>query len=214
MIRCPRCLIENSDIDIFCKNCGAILFPLEKSFKEIRKICIMFGDIVNFTSSAEKMDAEIITNVLGVVFDEADKIIKNHKGFINRLIGDEYMAIFGYPEHNDDSVKSALESALQINDFLKEKDFSKISGGIVSKIVLRTGIADGNVSIGVDRDVYDTLIVIGDTVFKASQIEKLVEPGMIGVDQDTSTRMKEFVFSKAEAREDIKFNYLKRKKHA
>ena len=172
MIRCPRCLVENSDSNIFCKNCGAILFPLEKSFKEIRKICIMFGDIVNFTSSAEKMDPEIITKVLGVSFDEVDKIVRNNGGFINRLIGDEFMAIFGYPEYNDDAVKSALESSLEINNFFNEKNFSETSGGIINKIVLRIGIADGDVSIGVDRDVYDTLIVIGDTVFKASQIEK------------------------------------------
>jgi len=174
----------------------------------------MFGDIVNFTSSAEKMDPEIITKVLGVSFDEVDKIVRNNGGFINRLIGDEFMAIFGYPEYNDDAVKSALESSLEINNFFNEKNFSETSGGIINKIVLRIGIADGDVSIGVDRDVYDTLIVIGDTVFKASQIEKLVEPAMIGVNEDIPTRMKEFVFSKVKAKKTIKFSYLKGKKNA
>ncbi|RKZ23905.1 hypothetical protein DRQ23_01815 [bacterium] len=203
MKKCRNCQTDNDDSAILCKNCGAILYNPDETFTRINHLCILFGDVVGFTSLSETLDPEFITNILDVFFSKVREIISERGGFINRIIGDEFMAVFGFPVYNENSIVNAFDSAIEILKFLKEYNFNPVSNNTVKKIHIRMGLECGSVTIGMDRDNPYSLIVYGDTVFFASKLEKLSDVDGITVGRNAFDTLKNTHNFKPLEKEDI-----------
>lgn len=133
-------------------------------------LAVMFTDIRSFTSISEKLSAEQILDVLNHYFTEINSCImdNNNYGEIDKIIGDEIMALF-------DTAENALISSIEIrkklpdlNSSLLEKYGIRLNNGI--------GINYGEVvrgNIGSDQKL--DLTVIGDIVNSASRIEQLTK---------------------------------------
>ena len=64
---------------------------------ETREICVMFLDIRNFTAQArERRPAEVV-EFLNQIFAFMIEAVDRHGGFINKFLGDGFMAVFGAP---------------------------------------------------------------------------------------------------------------------
>lgn len=140
-----------------------------------RVLAILFSDIRGFTTISEKMPPDELVNTLNRYFSVMVDVIFNHKGIIDKYIGDAIMAFFGAPvKHEDDALQSVyagIEMTEKLSIFnegqrrLGKPEF-KIGVGINYGIV-----TVGN--IGTDKKMDYT--VIGDMVNFASRLEGLTK---------------------------------------
>jgi hypothetical protein len=64
---------------------------------ERKKLTVFFSDIVDFTSTAERMQPEELTALLNEYLTEMSSIAAAHGGTVNKFIGDAILVFFGDP---------------------------------------------------------------------------------------------------------------------
>ena len=81
---------------------------------ETRKVCVMFLDIRNFTSNARSKRPEQVVEFLNATFGFMIELIDRQGGFINKFLGDGFMAIFGAPLDDPAAAHHAVAAAQEI----------------------------------------------------------------------------------------------------
>ncbi len=136
---------------------------------------ILFSDIRSFTSIAERLTAEELVNSLNTYFNIMVSIIIEHKGIIDKFIGDAIMSIFGAPVlHEDDPIQAVLTGLSMLEGL---KSFNK-KQTLSAKPPFRIGIGinTGEVVIGnIGSQQKLDYTCIGDTVNLASRLEGLTK---------------------------------------
>ena len=79
---------------------------------ERRPITVMFCDLVGSTSLAAKLDAEDWRNLVNAYLDEASKAVTGFGGHVLKKLGDGLMALFGYPQAQENDAERAVRAAL------------------------------------------------------------------------------------------------------
>src|ERR1700689_4155926 len=69
---------------------------------ERKKLTIFFSDIQDFTATTERLQPELITQLLNEYFTEMSAIAHEHGGTIDKFIGDAMLIFFGAPERRGD----------------------------------------------------------------------------------------------------------------
>ena len=87
---------------------------------ERRPITVMFCDLVGSTSLAAKLDAEDWRNLVNAYLDEASAAVTGFGGHVLKKLGDGLMALFGYPQAQENDAERALRAALAIQRALAE----------------------------------------------------------------------------------------------
>jgi adenylate cyclase len=137
---------------------------------EVRRICILVLDIRNFTNFSEKRPPAEVVSLLNTLWNFMVRAINDHHGFINKFLGDGFLAVFGAPLSVGNDCQNALAAARRI---LHELDDLTAKGKLPPT---RVGIAlhAGDAIIGnigsADRKEYT---VIGDVVNVAFRLEAL-----------------------------------------
>lgn len=134
---------------------------------------VLFADIRNFTPISETMHPRQLTLLVNEIFTFLTRIIYEHRGTIDKYIGDEIMAFWGAPLSDDDHAQHALEAALAMIDELpvlqkrlKRQSWPQIDIGI--------GINTGVMSVGNMGSEYRiAYTVLGDAVNLGSRIAGL-----------------------------------------
>lgn len=135
------------------------------------EVTVLFADIRGFTSISEQLSPVEVTKILNEYFSELVPIIEEHKGILNKFMGDAILAIFGEPIKNEnhpiDAVKCA-NTMLKKVKLLQEKWLNEGK----PKIEIGIGIATGEAFVGnIGSEERLEYTVIGDTVNTASRIE-------------------------------------------
>jgi adenylate cyclase len=139
---------------------------------DIREICVMFLDIRNFTENARDRPAEAVVDFLNTNFAFMIEAIDRHGGFINKFLGDGFMAIFGAPLDDPIAACHAVEAAREILAEIDERGLSDGSWPLRVGIGLHLGSAvTGNVGSPRRKE----FTAIGDTVNLASRLEQLTK---------------------------------------
>ena len=139
---------------------------------DIREICVMFLDIRNFTENARDRPAEAVVDFLNTNFAFMIEAIDRHGGFINKFLGDGFMAIFGAPLDDPSAACHAVEAAREILAEIDERGLSDGSWPLRVGIGLHLGSAvTGNVGSPRRKE----FTAIGDTVNLASRLEQLTK---------------------------------------
>jgi class 3 adenylate cyclase len=81
---------------------------------ERRPITVMVCDLVGSTSLAAKLDAEDWRNLVNVYLDEASGAVTALGGHVLKKLGDGLMALFGYPQAQENDAERAVRAALAI----------------------------------------------------------------------------------------------------
>jgi adenylate cyclase len=138
---------------------------------ERRHLAILFSDIVNFTSRAERSEPEQVVALLNTYMSVMIDIIFQSQGVVDKLMGDGIMAFWGAPNDIANPAAAAIDCALKMLDGLRrlrqdDERFADVDIGI--------GIATGEVVVGnfggAQRFDYSA---VGDTVNLASRLEGL-----------------------------------------
>jgi adenylate cyclase len=124
----------------------------------------MFIDIRNFTGFAERSSARDVVAALNGLFERIVPVIHEHRGHVDKYVGDGLLAVFGAPRRQEDHADQALAAALEIERAVRELS----PGGLEIGIGLNSGtVVAGNVG-GAGRLEFS---VIGDAVNVAARVE-------------------------------------------
>ncbi len=142
-------------------------------------LTVLFSDIRGFTSISEKLEPEMLVEILNVYLGEMTGIIFEHDGTLDKYIGDAIMAVWGAPVAFDDHAARACSAALEMVRRLAERRDEWAARGwppIAAGIGLHTGdMVAGN--MGSTHHLSYT--VMGDNVNLGSRLEGLTK--MYGV---------------------------------
>jgi adenylate cyclase len=81
---------------------------------EMREITALFTDIEGFTNMTERADPGDLVALLDAYFDVATRIITDHAGMIDKIVGDAIHAIFNAPFTLEDHPQRAFASAIAL----------------------------------------------------------------------------------------------------
>jgi len=137
---------------------------------EKREVCVMFLDIRDFTSFAEKRRPEEVVRYLESLFEFMIEIVNRHHGVINKFLGDGFMAVFGAPLSDGDDCLNGVSAAREILTRVEEE----VALGNVLPTTVGIGLHAGEAVTGsIGSSLRKEYTVIGDVVNLASRIEKL-----------------------------------------
>jgi class 3 adenylate cyclase len=155
---------------------------------ERKKLTIFFSDIQNFTATTERLQPELITQLLNEYFTEMSAIALAHGGTIDKFIGDAMLIFFGDPETRGDAAdaKACLEMAWAMQHRLAELNAVWRKAGIEQPFRARIGINSGYCNVGnfgsADRMDYT---IIGAEANLAARLQSIAEPGKIVISYET-----------------------------
>jgi class 3 adenylate cyclase len=139
---------------------------------ERRPITVLFCDLVGSTSLAAKLDAEDWRNLLNVYLDEASKAAAGLGGHVLKRLGDGLMALFGYPQAQENDAERAVKAALAIQRAIAEINARNTQFG-VPELVARIGIESGPVIVDSAAEVF------GEAPNVAARVQATAEPGTV-----------------------------------
>ncbi len=142
---------------------------------------ILFADMRSYTSLSLEADPEEIVSELGRYLDAMIEIIHAHGGMIDKFIGDNVMAVWGFDHGGDDLAAKALDCALEMHAAAERFSFRG------RPIEIGTGLNYGTVFCGnVGNARKRQFTVLGRPVNLASRFEALTKvlasPVVIGED--------------------------------
>jgi len=169
---------------------------------ESKELSILFSDIRGFTTISESMDPVSLINLLNRYFTPMTNSVLEHKGMLDKYIGDAVMAFFNAPVDVEKHADAACHSALEMIQRLNTLNIELEKEGIP---VIRIGIGINTAEVVVGNMGSDTRFnytVIGDGVNLASRVEGLTKNYGINIliTEFTVARLSgEFIYRKIEA---------------
>lgn len=143
---------------------------------ENRVMTVFFSDVRGFTTISEAMeDPQDLCDLINDILTPVTHVIHDHKGTIDKYIGDAIMAFWGAPVHTDKhaylGVKAGLDvikSLKAINESFKLKNWPAVDLGI--------GLNTGPMVVGnMGSQFRIAYTVMGDTVNLGSRLEGLTK---------------------------------------
>ena len=120
---------------------------------ERRPITVMFCDLVGSTSLASKLDAEDWRNLVGAYLDEASAAVTGLGGHVLKKLGDGLMALFGYPQAQENDAERAVRAALAIQRALADLN-ARNAGKGAPELSARIGLECGPVVVDASGEVF------------------------------------------------------------
>jgi class 3 adenylate cyclase len=159
---------------------------------ERKLVTVLFADVANYTSIAEKLDPEEVHQMLDECFRILMEKIHKYEGTINQFTGDGVMALFGAPVSHEDHAQRACHAALSIQKAMDGYS-EKVKNAVGSDFRMRIGLNSGLVIVGsIGDDLRMDYTAVGDTTNLASRMEGMAKPGTILVSGPTHKLARDF----------------------
>ena len=151
---------------------------------EVKDVCILFADIVGFTSMSEKMSPAAVALLLNDYLSRMTDVIFKYEGTLDKYIGDAIMAVYGAPLDMPDHAAAAVRRPSRCRSASTEFNAERKEG---PQLRIRIGINSGKAVAGeigsINKKEYT---VLGDVVNTASRLESSVaKPGMVVIGENT-----------------------------
>ena len=138
-----------------------------------REMTVLFSDIRGFTSVTERGDPEELVAQLNEYFSKMVEIVFEHKGTVDKFVGDMVMALFGAPLDDPDHAEHAVQAAIHMVDELGRMNKGWKERGMVP-LDIGIGINSGEMIAGnIGSSSIMSYTVIGDNVNLGSRLESL-----------------------------------------
>ncbi len=140
---------------------------------EKRNMTVLFADLHDFTSLAERLETQTLKNLLNHYLNAATSVIFDYNGTIDKYIGDLIMAFWNAPLREHDHPRQAVLSALGLRKMLQDNAAEYRQFGI-TPLQLGIGINTGEMNVGdMGSNYRRNYTVLGDAVNLAARIETL-----------------------------------------
>tara|TARA_Y100000768_G_scaffold63198_1_gene43291 strand:- start:4917 stop:6599 length:1683 start_codon:yes stop_codon:yes gene_type:complete len=153
-----------------------------------KNLTVFFSDIKSFTTITEKLEPEVLTNLITNYLTEMTNIAIKYGGTVDKYIGDAIMIFFGDPQSNgtkEDAI-ACVSMALEMKKKLRKLKRDWERTGISESLDVRMGIHTDVCTVGnfgsSDRLDYT---VLGNGVNLASRLESMAEANEILISENT-----------------------------
>jgi len=147
--------------------------------EERRLVTILFIDMVDSTSKAEKLDPEEWRQVIARFHTSLGEAITTHHGTIAQYLGDGLLAFFGSKEATEHDPENAIRAAL-------DGQASVTALLSAEKVQLRAGIHSGLVVVGeLGEASHKEFTASGDAMNLAARLQSAAPAGGILISHDT-----------------------------
>lgn len=163
---------------------------------ERKRLTIFFSDIKNFTATAERLQPEMLTEMLNEYLTEMSNIALAHGGTIDKFIGDAVLVFFGDPETCGpvEDAKACVRMAAEMQQRLGQLKAKWRGEGTEEPFVVRMGINTGYCNVGnfgsCDRMDYT---IIGAEANLAARLQSIAEGGKIVMSYETYALVQDIV---------------------
>lgn len=144
-------------------------------YGEIRRLTIMFADLVDSTALSTRLEPETYRTLVGRYRDDLRRVVDRYEGHISSIKGDGVLAVFGHPKAHENDVQRAVAAGLDITRVVAQlSEQAERKFGVVTNV--RVGIHRGLVYLDTDQDD-----VYGFAANLAARICSVAEPGTVAV---------------------------------
>lgn len=151
---------------------------------EPRLVTILFSDIVGFTPLSNRLGPRLVAELLNEYLEAMTRAVFEHRGTVDKFIGDAVLALFGSPEElsPEEQVNRAIAVARSMYRYLDELNQRWQARGLVGgegppPVQFRCGIHQGNAVVGMfgggQRSDYTA---IGPAVNIAARLQEAADP--------------------------------------
>ena len=138
---------------------------------ERRRVSLLFADIRDFTSLAEKNQPEDVVEMLSEFFARMVAVVRQNFGYVDKFLGDGMMATFGAPADDSAQERHAIAAAIEMQNELRELSSKWQSQGRAG-FKMGIGINSGNAIVGnIGSEAHMEYTAIGDAVNLASRLQ-------------------------------------------
>src|SRR6266516_2026046 len=149
---------------------------------ERRHLTILFVDIVESTSFAQRLDPEDLANLLNAFHATCNRSVERFGGYVAKNLGDGLGAYFGWPESHEHDAERAVLAGLEMIEAVKV-----IPTGAPDRIRIHVGIATGEVVVGdvLRMDSARVHEVFGELPNLAARLQSASPPDSVLVSAET-----------------------------
>jgi class 3 adenylate cyclase len=152
---------------------------------ERRELTVMFADIRGFTTFSETCQPEEVFETLNVYLGAMIPAVLNEHGVLDKIIGDEIMAIFGMVPATLAGPDLAVRAGRRLLNEVRQLNREREAAGL-AMLFVGVGIATGPVSLGVlGSEARKSVTVIGNHVNMASRLQGQAKANQMVVDAAT-----------------------------
>ncbi len=144
-------------------------------YGEIRRLTIMFADLVDSTALSTRLEPETYRTFVGRYRDDVRRIVDRYEGHISSIKGDGLLVVFGHPKAHENDLRRAVAAGLDITRAVAQlSEQAEHRFGVA--INVRVGIHRGLVYLDTDQDD-----VYGFAANLTARLSGLAEPGTVAV---------------------------------
>jgi adenylate cyclase len=140
---------------------------------KLRILTVLFSDLEGFTTHSERYAPREVLGILSDYYDRMTEQVFACQGTLKEYVGDELIAFFGAPIHQDDHAQRACAAALAMQAQRRAlgREWARAGRPVLKA---RTGINSGLMLVGNQGSRYRfSYGVLGDHVNLASRLEGL-----------------------------------------
>jgi class 3 adenylate cyclase/tetratricopeptide (TPR) repeat protein len=172
----------------FCGVCGAqlrrppapVMLEAEAEHAEHRQMTVIFCDVVDSTSLAERLDSEDFRDVLSSYHGACARAIEHFGGYVAQYQGDGVIAYFGYPRAHEDDARRAVLASLELLDevaSLNERLRDLLDVSLQVRVGLHSGlVVVGEMGTGAAREEH---AAVGETLHIAARVQTVATPDTV-----------------------------------
>jgi adenylate cyclase len=161
-----------------------------------REMTVLFTDVRGFTRIAEKMEPAAVTELMNAFLTPITRVIHQHRGTVDKYMGDAVMAFWGAPMADSQHAAHALEAALAMIEVLRDLQPKFLERGWPA-IEVGIGLNTGVMHVGnMGSEFRMAYTVLGDAVNLGSRLESLTREYEVSiiVSEFTVAQVQGFVF--------------------
>ena len=142
---------------------------------ESRDMSVLFTDVRGFTSISEKLDAKELTQLMNEFLTPVTKVIHEHRGTIDKYMGDAVMAFWGAPLEDKEHARHAVLAGMTLAEKTRELSEQFEARGW-PRIAVGVGVSSGEMNVGnMGSEFRMAYTVMGDIVNLGSRVEGLTK---------------------------------------
>jgi adenylate cyclase len=146
-----------------------------------REMTVLFSDIRGFTDFSEKLSPAELADVLNAYLTTMTRIVQQHRGTIDKYIGDAIMAFWNAPVDLADHAVRAVQTALDMQAALPQLNQEFAARGW-PHVRIGVGVNTGRMSVGnMGSEFRMSYTVMGDAVNLGSRLEGITKQYGVGI---------------------------------
>lgn len=152
------------------------------------ELTVLFSDVRGFTSMSEGMEPDQLAHLMNEYLSAMTLVIREHRGTLDKYIGDAIMAFWGAPVNDSDHARNAIITALEMQNALEDLNRTLVARGI-REMKIGIGINTGTMTVGdMGSVVRKAYTVMGDAVNLGSRLESITKQYGVGIIVGEATR--------------------------